>query len=72
MIVERMIIVALAVFADCDRNSDTHLNPEDVMLRAAQRAVLVHVSVQVNMVNPREIAQEVLLHAIQGVNELVV
>jgi hypothetical protein len=42
------------------------------VLRAAQRAFLVHVSMQINVVDPREIAQKVLLHAIQGVNELVV
>src|SRR5437763_342260 len=67
-----MVIVARSVLPDCDGYTDANLNHKNVVLGAAQRTVLVHVSVQVDVIDPGEVPQEVLLHAIQGGDEFIV
>jgi hypothetical protein len=70
--VKRRVVPSMPKFADGEGNADTYLDLENVVLSAAQRAVLVHVSVQVDVVDSGEVPQKILLQAIQAGNELTV
>src|SRR6185437_4956352 len=62
-----MVIRLPGAVAHCDGDADPELDPKNIVLRTAQCAVSVNVSMQVNMVNASEVSEKVLLHPVEGV-----
>lgn len=66
----------VSVLASTDRNgdADANLDPEDVVGRSSKSGILADVAFQVQVVDSREISQQMLSHAVERdlVDEAVV